>query len=164
MYWSKLGEVSKKRKGRPAKNERGYGETAQMTTDGTESTPAQARRVLLVDDSIDAAEAMSMLLETLGHEVRTMYDGPSALAMCDAFAPDVVILDIGLPGMNGFDVAKAMRARPGTEKALLIALTGYGDESDRRKAHDAGFDHHLVKPVSFTAIEAVIADRFGSSQ
>jgi two-component system, OmpR family, response regulator len=135
-----------------------------MTTDGLDGTPAQTRRVLLVDDSIDAAEAMSMLLETLGHQVRTMYDGPSALAMCDEFAPEVVILDIGLPGMNGFEVAKAMRLRPATQTALLIALTGYGDESDRKKARDAGFDHHLVKPVSFTAIEAVIADKFGSSQ
>ncbi|MEA3124522.1 MAG: two-component system, OmpR family, response regulator [Caballeronia sp.] len=120
----------------------------------------QPRRVLLVDDSVDAAEAMSMLLETLGHEVRVMNDGPSALSMVDDFAPDVVILDIGLPGMDGFEVAREMRARAVTKTALLIALTGYGADSDKQKARDAGFDHHLVKPVSFTAIETVIAASF----
>ncbi|HEV7831998.1 MAG TPA: response regulator [Caballeronia sp.] len=122
----------------------------------------QPRRVLLVDDSVDAAEAMSMLLETLGHEVRVMNDGPSALSMVDDFAPDVVILDIGLPGMDGFEVAREMRARAVTKTALLIALTGYGADSDKQKARDAGFDHHLVKPVSFTAIETVIAASFAS--
>jgi two-component system, OmpR family, response regulator len=132
-----------------------------MTTDGIEGASVQPRRVLLVDDSVDAAQAMSMLLETLGHEVRTMYDGPSALAMSDEFAPEVVILDIGLPGMSGFEVAKALRLRPATEKALMIALTGYGADSDRQKTQEAGFDHHLVKPVSFTAVETVIANRFG---
>jgi len=120
----------------------------------------QPRRVLLVDDSVDAAEAMSMLLETLGHEVRVMHDGPSALAMVDGFAPDVVILDIGLPGMDGFEVARELRTRAVTKSALLIALTGYGADSDKQKARDAGFDHHLVKPVSFTAIETVIAASF----
>jgi len=119
--------------------------------------------VLLVDDSVDAAEAMSMLLETLGHDVRVMHDGPSALAMVDEFAPEVVILDIGLPGMNGFEVARDLRTRAVTKSALLIALTGYGADSDRQKAHDAGFDHHLVKPVSFTAIETVIIDKFSQA-
>jgi two-component system, OmpR family, response regulator len=106
---------------------------------------------------------MSMLLETLGHEVRTMHDGPSALAMVDEFAPDVVILDIGLPGMNGFEIARELRTREVTRDVLMIALTGYGDASDRRQAHEAGFDHHLVKPVSFTTIENMIIDRFGDS-
>ncbi|SAL44021.1 PAS/PAC sensor hybrid histidine kinase [Caballeronia sordidicola] len=130
------------------------------TTEGAPGGPGLPRRVLLVDDSVDAAEAMSMLLETLGHDVRVKHDGPSALAMVDEFAPEVVILDIGLPGMNGFDIARELRTRAQTKSALLIALTGYGADSDRQKAHDAGFDHHLVKPVSFTAIETVIADTF----
>jgi two-component system, OmpR family, response regulator len=129
-------------------------------TDGALGDSGLPRRVLLVDDSVDAAEAMSMLLETLGHDVRVMHDGPSALAMVDEFAPEVVILDIGLPGMNGFEVARDLRTRAVTKSALLIALTGYGADSDRQKAHDAGFDHHLVKPVSFTAIETVIIDKF----
>jgi two-component system, OmpR family, response regulator len=131
-----------------------------MTSDTSGGSP-KPLRVLLVDDSIDAAEAMSMLIETLGHEVRMMHDGPSALAMVDGFAPEVVILDIGLPGMSGFDVAREMRAREATKKVLMIALTGYGGESDRREAQQAGFDHHLVKPVSFTAIENLIAQKFG---
>jgi CheY-like chemotaxis protein len=131
--------------------------------DGALGDSGLPRRVLLVDDSVDAAEAMSMLLETLGHEVRVMHDGPSALAMVDEFAPEVVILDIGLPGMNGFDVARDLRTRDVTKSALLIALTGYGADSDRQKARDAGFDHHLVKPVSFTAIETVIIDKFSQA-
>ncbi|CAH2809321.1 MAG: Multidomain signal transduction protein including CheB-like methylesterase, CheR-like methyltransferase and BaeS-like histidine kinase [uncultured Caballeronia sp.] len=132
-----------------------------MTTiDGAPGQSTQPRRVLLVDDSVDAAEAMSMLLETLGHEVRVMHDGPSALAMVDDFAPEVVILDIGLPGMDGFEVAREMRTCAVTKTVLLIALTGYGAESDKQKARDAGFDHHLVKPVSFKAIETVIATSF----
>ena len=130
-----------------------------MTTiDSAPGESTQPRRVLLVDDSVDAAEAMSMLLETLGHEIRVMHDGPSALAMVDDFAPDVVILDIGLPGMDGFEVARQMRMRAATKAALMIALTGYGADSDKKQAHDAGFDHHLVKPVSFTAIETLIAE------
>ncbi|SAL78932.1 PAS/PAC sensor hybrid histidine kinase [Caballeronia peredens] len=115
------------------------------------------RRILLVDDSVDAALAMSMLLEALGHEVRTEYDGPRALASIDDFKPDVVVLDIGLPGMSGFDVAREMRKHAVTRDALLLALTGYGSDADRRRALDAGFDHHLTKPVTFDALEALLA-------
>jgi PAS domain S-box-containing protein len=118
----------------------------------------QTRRVLLVDDSVDAASAMSLLLETLGHEVRVAHDGFAALAAAAEFAPEVVILDIGLPGMDGFQVARAMRERENTAGALLIALTGYGQASDRQRSREAGFDHHFVKPVSFEDIERVIAE------
>ncbi len=136
-----------------------------MTTiDGAPGESTQPRRILLVDDSVDAAEAMSMLLETVGHEVRVMHDGPSALAIVDDFAPEVVILDIGLPGMSGFDVARELRTRAVTKTALLIALTGYGADSDKQATRDEGFDHHLVKPVSFTAIETVIATSFSGGQ
>jgi two-component system OmpR family response regulator len=139
-------------------------ESTMTTIDGAPGESTQPRRVLLVDDSVDAAEAMSMLLETLGHEVRVVHDGPSALAIVDDFAPEVVILDIGLPGMSGFDVARELRMRAATKTALLIALTGYGADSDKQEARDAGFDHHLVKPVSFTAIETVIAASFSGGQ
>jgi CheY-like chemotaxis protein len=139
-------------------------ESTMTTIDGAPGESTQPRRVLLVDDSVDAAEAMSMLLETLGHEVRVVHDGPSALAIVDDFAPEVVILDIGLPGMSGFDVARELRMRAVTKTALLIALTGYGADSDKQEARDAGFDHHLVKPVSFTAIETVIAASFSGDQ
>jgi two-component system, OmpR family, response regulator len=139
-------------------------ESTMTTIDGAPGESTQPRRVLLVDDSVDAAEAMSMLLETLGHEVRVVHDGPSALAIVDDFAPEVVILDIGLPGMSGFDVARELRMRAVTKTALLIALTGYGADSDKQEARDAGFDHHLVKPVSFTAIETVIAASLSGGQ
>jgi two-component system, OmpR family, response regulator len=139
-------------------------ESTMTTIDGAPGESTQPRRVLLVDDSVDAAEAMSMLLETLGHEVRVVHDGPSALAIVDDFAPEVVILDIGLPGMSGFDVARELRMRAVTKTALLIALTGYGADSDKQEARDAGFDHHLVKPVSFTVIETVIAASFSGDQ
>ncbi|SPB13998.1 histidine kinase [Caballeronia novacaledonica] len=118
---------------------------------------ARGRRILLVDDSVDAALAMSMLLEALGHEVRTEHDGPRALASIDDFKPDVVVLDIGLPGMNGFDVAREMRKRDVTRSALLLALTGWGSDADRQTAIDAGFDHHLTKPVIITDLEALLA-------
>jgi CheY-like chemotaxis protein len=117
---------------------------------------AQGRRILLVDDSVDAALALSMLLEALGHEVRTEHDGPRALASIEDFKPEVVVLDIGLPGMNGFDVAREMRKREATRDALLLALTGWGSDADRQEALDAGFDHHLTKPVTIEALEAAL--------
>lgn len=128
-----------------------------MTTSAEAHGGAESRRILLVDDSADAAFAMSMLLEALGHEVRTEHDGVRALASIDEFRPDVVVLDIGLPGMSGFDVAREMRKRDATRHALLLALTGYGSAADRQTALDAGFDHHLTKPVSIDEIEALLA-------
>ncbi|WP_061151361.1 response regulator [Caballeronia arvi] len=127
------------------------------TTAEASGGAAQGRRILLVDDSVDAALAMSMLLEALGHEVRTEYDGPRALASIDDFKPDVIVLDIGLPGMSGFDVARELRKRDATKHALLLALTGWGSDADRQSALDAGFDHHLTKPVTIADLEALIA-------
>ncbi len=122
-----------------------------------ESAPGTRRRVMVVDDSVDGAESMSILLEMLGHEVRVMYDGTAAIVTASEFKPEVVLLDIGLPGIDGYQVARALRAEPATAGALLIALTGYGQESDRQRTRDAGFDHHLVKPASLDDIERVIA-------
>jgi two-component system CheB/CheR fusion protein len=104
-------------------------------------------RVLVVDDNEDSAESMRLLLELGGHSARVVADGPSALEEALAFEPDAVLLDIGLPGMDGYAVARELRARPGGEKLLLVALTGYGQEDDRRRSLEAGIDHHLVKPV-----------------
>ncbi|SAK95256.1 PAS/PAC sensor hybrid histidine kinase [Caballeronia hypogeia] len=117
---------------------------------------AAGRRILLVDDSVDAALALSMLLEAFGHRVRTEHDGTRALACIDEFKPDVVVLDIGLPGMSGFDVAREMRKRDVTKHALLLALTGWGSDADRQEARDAGFDHHLTKPVTIADLEALL--------
>jgi signal transduction histidine kinase/DNA-binding response OmpR family regulator len=106
-----------------------------------------ASTVLVVDDNVDAAEMIAELLALTGHDARVAHDGPSAIALAQEIEPDVVLLDIGLPGMNGYEVAKQLRAIPSIEKALLIAVTGYGQDSDRQRTHEAGFDHHLVKPV-----------------
>ena len=127
-----------------------------MTTTAEAHGGAESRRILLVDDSADAAFAMSMLLEAMGHEVRTAHDGACALNSVDEFRPDVVLLDIGLPGMSGFDVAREMRKRDATRGALLLALTGYGSAADRQTALDAGFDHHLTKPVSIGDLQALL--------
>ncbi|BEU20024.1 response regulator [Paraburkholderia sp. 22B1P] len=124
----------------------------------TQSAPDAKRRVMVVDDSVDGAESMSILLEMLGHDVRVMYDGAAAISTAGEFKPEVVLLDIGLPGIDGYQVARALRAEPSTAGALLIALTGYGQESDRQRTRDAGFDHHLVKPALLDDIERVIAE------
>ena len=98
-----------------------------------------------------------MLLELAGHESRIAHDGPSALAMAADFRPHAVLLDIGLPGMNGYDVAAHLRQIPELSGVALIAMTGYGQEDDRRRTADAGFSHHLVKPVDPAVLERVIA-------
>ena len=127
------------------------------TTAGASGGAAPGRRILLVDDSADAALALSMLLEALGYDVRTEHDGVRALASIDDFRPDVVVLDIGLPGMNGLDVAREMRTRAATKDVLLLALTGWGSDADRQSALDAGFDRHLTKPVTIADLEAALA-------
>jgi len=105
------------------------------------------RRVLIIDDNRDSTETLATLLRIWHHEVQTAHDGPSALAAAKAFQPDVVFLDVGLPGMNGFEVAKHLRRLPDIAPMLLVALSGYSQDGDRFQAQEAGFDHYLVKPV-----------------
>jgi CheY-like chemotaxis protein len=112
------------------------------------------RRILVVDDSQDSAESLALLLELHGHEVRTAFAGPAALETASAFCPDVVLLDIGLPGMDGYEVARRLRAEHGG--CRLIALTGYGRDDDRRRSREAGFDHHLVKPVDLEELTRLL--------
>ncbi len=109
---------------------------------------AAAAKILLVDDNIDAADSLGLLLRSRGHEICIAYDGHSALQAAGAFRPDFILLDIGLPGMNGYEVARALRRAPELDHPILVAVTGYGNEADVRQAMDAGFDHHLVKPVN----------------
>jgi CheY-like chemotaxis protein len=104
-------------------------------------------RILIVDDNEDAANALAMLLQLEGHEVRTAPHGDAALAMLEAYVPELALLDIGLPGMDGYQLARALRAHPRSRHTRLVALTGYGLENDRRQAMEAGFDQHLIKPV-----------------
>jgi CheY-like chemotaxis protein len=105
------------------------------------------RRVLVVDDNVDAADSLAMALRLSGQEVRVAYDGESALTIAAEIQPEAVLLDIGMPVMDGFRVARRLRETAGTERSLLIAVTGWGQDEDRRLAKEAGFDHHLVKPV-----------------
>ncbi len=114
-------------------------------------------RIVVVDDNVDSAKTMAMLLKRFGHDVRTADDGPTALVAADRFRPDVVLLDIGLPGMDGYEVARTIRERPEFRGVVLIAITGYGRESDRNRSREAGFDHHLVKPVEFDNLLQILA-------
>ena len=113
-------------------------------------------RILVVDDNADSAESMALLLSLSGHETRTAGDGPAALEAFRAFRPAVVLLDIGLPGMDGYEVARRLRAEAGEAGATLVAVTGYGEDYDRQRAREAGFDHHLVKPVDPAKLSALL--------
>ena len=117
---------------------------------------AGAQRVLVVDDNQDAADMLYELLGSKGYDARVAYDGPSALRLAEGFAPDIAFVDIGLPVMDGYELACRLREMPGLTSIRLIAVTGYGQESDRHKSRQAGFDHHLVKPVDLTEVEAVL--------
>ena len=120
--------------------------------------PQQPRcRVLIVDDNADAAESVAMVLDLHGHEVKTVGDGAQAMACLSDFLPEAVVLDIGLPGEDGYDVARRLRQHPATREALLIALTGYGQREDVARATEAGFDHHFVKPADPEALAHCIA-------
>jgi CheY-like chemotaxis protein len=118
---------------------------------------AASRRVLIVDDNADSAETLALLLQIGGNETRTAHDGLAAMAAAEAFQPEVALLDIGLPVLNGWDTARRIRAQPWGKKMILVALTGWGQEEDRRKSKEAGFDHHLVKPVDIDALMKMLA-------
>jgi CheY-like chemotaxis protein len=119
--------------------------------------PAVSVRVLVADDNRDAADSLQRILTLYGHEVRVAYDGATALKMGEDFRPRVAVLDIGMPGANGYEVARAMRRRLGGE-VKLVALTGWGQDGDRRRALEAGFDHHLTKPVDPGALNELLAE------
>jgi signal transduction histidine kinase len=117
------------------------------------------RRILVVDDNVDAAESLAMLLTQFhGQDVQIAYDGPAALNAAEEYRPEVMLLDIGLPRMNGYAVARAIRERPWSEKVVIIALTGWGQDGDRRCSKEAGIDHHLVKPVELAELLKLLAE------
>ena len=112
----------------------------------------------MVDDDADAAATLRMLLAMLGPEVRIASSGPSALQLMGTYRPTVVILDIGLPNMDGYEVARRMRAGTEGDKLMLVALSGWGQEEDRRRSREAGIDYHLVKPVDLRTLQELLAN------
>jgi len=123
----------------------------------TEPAPTTARRILVVDDNQDSATTLAMLLKLSGHEVHTANDGLEAVEAAGTFRPHVVLLDIGLPNLNGYEVARQIREQPWGKDMVLVALTGWGQEESRQKSRDAGFNGHLTKPVDFPSLEKSIA-------
>lgn len=124
--------------------------------DGSEKVPTRSFRVLVVDDNEDSANGMAMLLRFSGHTARVAHSGPDALALGREYGPEVVILDIGLPGMDGYEVAARLRREDCCKEAVIIAVSGYGKEQARSRSGEAGFDHHLVKPVNFDTLLKVL--------
>ena len=129
-----------------------------MPEETREQVPERSRRCLVIEDHVDAAESLAMLLRLIGHEVEVAFDATQGLETARRFRPEVILCDIGLPGaLDGYAAARALRADPELCSAYLIALTGYGQEEDRRKALEAGFDTHLTKPADLDALRRLLA-------
>ena len=114
------------------------------------------RQILVVDDNCDAAESLAAVLEVMGNRTRWAHDGDEALQIAAGFAPNVMFIDIGMPGMNGYELARAVRSKPWGTEVVLIALTGWGQDDDRRQAREAGFDAHILKPADPTELERLL--------
>jgi CheY-like chemotaxis protein/anti-sigma regulatory factor (Ser/Thr protein kinase) len=114
-------------------------------------------RVLVVDDNVDAAQTLGLLLKATGHDARMAFDGVNAVKVALEFLPNIVLLDIGLPGLDGYEVAKRLRQDSSLDGVVLVALTGYGQATDKLRSQDAGFNHHLVKPTDFMKIKEILA-------
>jgi CheY-like chemotaxis protein len=131
------------------------------TPETVSSTSHKSLRILLVEDNVDAADTLRDLLELYGHAVEVAYTGTSGVEAAQRLRPDVVLCDIGLPGMDGYQVAARLREDPALNRVRLVALTGYGQADDREKAHAAGFDLHLTKPVDPVLLEAILEEDEG---
>jgi len=129
---------------------------ASPRVEGLAAPMPSPRRVVVVDDNHDSADSLTMLLRLEGHDVQTAYDGERALAAVAAHDPDVVLLDLGIPKIDGFEVCRRLRAEPGGERRVVVALTGWSQELHRSSSHDAGFDHHLVKPVDLDMLAEIV--------
>lgn len=132
---------------------------AAANSSGSNAAPAAAGsyRILVVDDNRDAALSLAMLLKLTGHQTQMAHDGVEAVEKATAWVPDVVLLDIGLPRMNGYDVCRTIREQAWGKNVAMIALTGWGQDEDRRKSEEAGFDGHLVKPVEHASLVQTLA-------
>ncbi len=120
------------------------------------TSQGRSLRVLIVDDNADITKVLSVLVEHSGHVARMAYDAVSSIELAREFQPDVALLDIGLPGMSGYELAQRLRCEKGLEKTLLVALTGYSRDEDRKRAEESGFAVHLVKPVTVDALQQVL--------
>jgi PAS domain S-box-containing protein len=140
----------------PAEDGPGSSPPAPETKLFSNNSPAPG--VLLVEDNLDAAHALQLLLKHLGYVVRAVHDGAAALAVASEFQPQIVLMDIGLPGMDGYEVARRMRAQPEGDQRILVALTGYGRDEDYRRSFEAGFNYHLTKPIQVDALQAMLAE------
>lgn len=125
--------------------------------DGLRASALGGSRILVVDDNRDSADSLGMLLRLKGNEIRTAYDGIEAVQSAETFRPELVLLDIGLPKLNGYEVARRIRQQPWGRDVILVALTGWGQDEDRRRSKEAGFNFHLVKPVELSALEKLLA-------
>jgi signal transduction histidine kinase/DNA-binding response OmpR family regulator len=133
--------------------------TTQLTAESESAAPsAKRRRILVADDNVDLAASMGLLLELMGNEVRVTHDGLTAVAMEAEFRPDIVFLDIGMAKMNGFDACRRIREKPWGKEPVIVALTGWGHADDKRRSREAGFDHHLVKPLDPALLERFLAE------
>jgi PAS domain S-box-containing protein len=134
--------------------------SVQPIPERAQSAAPPSRKVLIADDNRDAATSLAMLLEMAGHETRVVFDGQSAIEAAEEYHPHVMLVDIGMPKLNGYEVARILRARPWASDSLLVALTGWGQEADRQRALAAGFDRHLVKPVSEETLTSVLKEQY----
>jgi CheY-like chemotaxis protein len=123
-----------------------------------ESAAPAPLRILVVDDNVDAADSVAWLFRQQSHDVRTTHDGRSAIGLATEFRPQVVVLDLGLPQLDGYEVSRRLRTLPDTRDALIIAVSGYGQDEDRRRSSQAGFDHHFIKPVDFQTLLGVLRE------
>lgn len=129
-----------------------------VIANGASTRAQRGRRILVADDNKDSAESLAMLLTIDGNEVRTAPDGLAAVEAASGFAPDFVVLDIGMPKMNGYDAAREIRRRALDKRIVLIALTGWGQDDIKRQCDEAGFDGHLVKPADYSALKQLMAN------
>ncbi len=132
--------------------------TTEAEPADTRQSSQPGRRVLVVDDNCDSADSLATLLRLFGHDVRAVYDGKQVLSVAKNYSPDLVLLDLGLPGLNGFEVAKQLRLITALKDVFIVALTGYGTEEDRRQTHTAGFNAHFIKPIDIASLQVLLRD------
>ena len=134
------------------------GKLAPSMSASDDSSPTTGKRILVVDDNRDSADSMALLLKLSGNETHTAADGLEAIEAAQSLRPDVILLDIGLPSLNGYEVCRRIRAQDWGKRMVLVALTGWGQDDDRKKSSEAGFNAHVVKPVEFDDLVKLLSE------